>query len=265
MSLARRLLEFRFKGIFWVEVKSFAKFTFGRKSSGVITLSEWTFEEFKSGTVNYPCPKFRKIFSSFRLDTSSKIITLGSVCWMGRSEHWRGSPKIRLLGVTFPLNPSPCCRINRCNPLELVNHYPRAESNLLTPFSRLSRNVCIHYPMKATTTMPTRLSSYRLRSPSRRHILVVFRGIVESLYFLTIRQDLRLPFGKGIECSKNSRLGRCCGCGGVGDSSFAKGFLVVLNCVLEFHDGFSGIGDLRLKPKESGTSSIIAWIVSESV
>src|SRR6267378_865519 len=143
MSLARRLLEFRFKGIFCVEVKSFARFTFGRKSSGVITLSEWTFEEFESGTGKLSVPKnSEKSLVPFRLDTSSRLGR--RVGWAGQNTE--GAHKNPASQSNFPRNLNPCCRINRRNPLELVNHYPRAESNLLAPFSRLFGNVCTHYP-----------------------------------------------------------------------------------------------------------------------
>jgi len=50
---------------------------------------------------------------------------------------------------------------------------------------------------------------------------------------------------------ENSRLGKRCGCGGVGDIQLARGFLVVFNCVLESMMDFR-YWDLRLK---SGTSA----------
>ena len=63
---------------------------------------------------------------------------------------------------------------------------------------------------------------------------------------------------------ENSRLGRRCGCGGVGDSSFARvssWYLTAFwNSMMDFrYWGF------KIEAQESGTSSIIAWIVSESV
>src|SRR5882762_947154 len=94
MSLARCLLGLWFKGIVGVEDKFFASFPFSRKSSGVMILCKCTSEEFTSGTSELSLPKNSKeSLVPYRLDTSSKLIILGSVCWMGRSEHWRGSHK----------------------------------------------------------------------------------------------------------------------------------------------------------------------------
>ena len=88
MSLARCLLEFWFKGFFGVEDKFFAKFPFSQKLSGIILLCEWTSEKFKYGTSKLSMPQnSEESLVPFRLDTSSKIIMLGSACWMGRSEH----------------------------------------------------------------------------------------------------------------------------------------------------------------------------------
>src|SRR5882762_3884486 len=182
MSLARRLLEFRFKGIFCVEVKSFARFTFGRKSSGVITLSEWTFEEFKSGTGKLSVPKnSEKSLVPFRLDTSSKIITLG---WrVGRAgQNTEGAHKNPASWSNLPLNPSPCCRISRHNPPELANHYPRVELNLLASSSRLSRNACIHYPNES-----------RYRNAYKAELLYIDSGVLLGDTFLSSLGNCGVP------------------------------------------------------------------------
>jgi len=61
-------------------------------------------------------------------------------------------------------------------------------------------------------------------------------GIVESLYF---RPSDKIYVGLSVRnrVFENSRLGKRCGCGGVGIPALL-GFLVVFNCVLEFHDDF---------------------------
>ena len=80
ISLARHLLEFQFKGIFGIEEKSFARFPFGQKLSGIVILYERTSEELKSGTGELSMPKNSKeSLVPSRLDTTSKLIMLGSV------------------------------------------------------------------------------------------------------------------------------------------------------------------------------------------
>jgi len=75
--------------------------------------------------------------------------------------------------------------------------------------------------------------------------------------FFDHQQDLRLPFGKGIECSKipiRQALWLC----GVGDSALL-GFPRVLNLRSGIHDGFQYWG-FKIEAKNRN-SSIIAWIV----